>query len=279
MAACLVTDSSKPDDIANAPTVDLVGTSMLAIVQAIPELEARTGRIAIVIGGLAVLCRLGTAYRATSDLDTADRRAAGEPPRLDVLLQSADVTRAGPAGVWIPISAGKVQVDVIEVTDAELSQLPDDETDRLAVLSHAWAIETATPVRIRVTSPAGGGSTEVVTRVAEPGPLIAMKLQSIMNRPVEKERTDLLDIVRLTLDTIAGPSARAQLRNANAQLAEDARLHARRWFIDRKEPTLRLIRELPEGLDIDADAIQLVSELLLAELDRPRPSSPLPKQS
>jgi hypothetical protein len=279
MAACLVTDSSKPDDIANAPTVDLVGTSMLAIVQAIPELEARTGRIAIVIGGLAVLCRLGTAYRATSDLDTADRRAAGEPPRLDVLLQSADVTRAGPAGVWIPTSAGKVQVDVIEVTDAELSQLPDDETDRLAVLSHAWAIETATPVRIRVTSPAGGGSTEVVTRVAEPGPLIAMKLQSIMNRPVEKERTDLLDIVRLTLDTIAGPSARAQLRNANAQLAEDARLHARRWFIDRKEPTLRLIRELPEGLDIDADAIQLVSELLLAELDRPRPSSPLPKQS
>lgn len=43
---------------------------MLAIVQAIPELESRTERKAIVIGGLAVLCRLGTAYRATSDLDT-----------------------------------------------------------------------------------------------------------------------------------------------------------------------------------------------------------------
>jgi hypothetical protein len=249
---------------------------MLAIVQAIPELEVRTGRTATVIGGLAVLCRLGTVYRATSDLDTADRRAAGEPPRLDVLLQSADVTRAGPAGVWIPTPAGKVQVDIIEITNAELSQLPEDETDRLAVLSHAWAIETATPIRIRVASPSGGASTEVTARVAEPGPLIAMKLQSIMNRPVSKERTDLLDIVRLTLDNTAGPSARAQLSKADAQLAEDARLHARRWFIERKEPTLRLIRELPEGADVDEDTIQLVGELLMAELDRPGLSAPPP---
>jgi hypothetical protein len=44
---------------------------MLAIVQAIPELESRTERKAIVIGGLAVLCRLGTAYRATSLRDSA----------------------------------------------------------------------------------------------------------------------------------------------------------------------------------------------------------------
>jgi hypothetical protein len=137
------------------------------------------------------------------------------------------------------------------------------------VLSHAWAIETATPVRIRATSLPRDGSVEVSARVAEPGPLIAMKLQSAMNRPVAKERTDLLDIVRLILDPAAGPSARAQLGQADAQLAEDARLHAGRWFVDRKDHTLRLIRELPEGSDIDGDTIQLASELLLAELERP----------
>jgi hypothetical protein len=254
--------------MAKTPVVDLAGRSMLAIVQAIPELEARTGRKATVIGGLAVLCRLGTAYRATSDLDTANRRAAGEPAQLDVLLQLDGVTQAGPAGVWLPTSAGTVQVDVIEVTDAELSHLPEDETDRLAVLSHAWAIQTATPVRIRAASPSGSATTEVVVRVAEPGPLIAMKLQSIMNRPVDKERTDLLDIVQLTLDSTAGPLARMQLGGADAQLAADARLHAFRWFVDLKDQTLRRIRELPEGDDIDADTVQLVGELILAELDR-----------
>jgi hypothetical protein len=242
---------------------------MLAIVQAIPELESRTGRRAIVIGGLAVLSRLGTAYRATNDLDTASRRAYGEPTQLDVLLQHDGVTASGPAGVRIPTPAGPVQVDIIEVSDAELSDLPEDETDRLAVLSHAWAIETASPVRIRV-----GGSlaerAEVVVRVAEPGPLIAMKLQSIMNRTRAKERTDLLDIVRLTLDRATGRSALEQLGRASTQLAADARLHAHRWFVDLRHQTLRLIRELPEGATVDADAVQLVSELLLAELDRSR---------
>lgn len=273
MAPGVVTGDSPPDDVAKIPAVDLAGRSMLAIVQAVPELEARTGRKAVVIGGLAVLCRLGTAYRATGDLDTANRRVAGEPAQLDVLLQHDGVTQAGPAGVWIPTPEGMVQVDVIEVTDAELSHLPDDETDRLHVLSHAWGIRTATSVRIRAASPSEGASTEVLVRVAEPGPLIAMKLQSIMNRPVEKERTDLLDIVRLTLDRAAGPLARMQLGGADAQLAADARLHAHRWFVNLKEQTLRLIRELPEGTDIDADTVQLVGELLLAELDRSDPPS------
>jgi hypothetical protein len=264
----VVTDRDLPDDITKIPVVDLVGASMLALVEAIPELEARTGRRATVIGGLAVLCRLGTVYRATSDLDTANRRAAGETPQLDVLLQQDDVTEAGPAGVLIPTSAGTVKVDVIEITDAELGRLPEDPTDRLDVLSHAWAIETATPLRIRAASP-GATSAETVAFLAEPGPLIAMKLQSVMNRTIDKERTDLLDIVRLTLDYNAGPRARAQLAEADMQLAEDARLHARRWFVDLKDQTLRRIRELPEGADVDADTIQLVRELLLAELDRP----------
>ncbi|MGH3152859.1 MAG: SAM-dependent methyltransferase [Streptosporangiaceae bacterium] len=68
-----------------------------------------------------------------------------------------------------------------------------------------------------------------------------MKLQSIMNRPADKERTDLLDIIRLTLDRDAGPSALAQLREAAPQLAADARLHARRWFTDLSDHSLRRV--------------------------------------
>jgi hypothetical protein len=268
MASRVVEGNIWTDYPADIPTVELVGISMLAIVQAIPELEARTGRKAVVIGGLAVLCRLGVAYRATSDLDTANHRIGGEPAQIDVLLQQDGVTRAGPAGVWIPTPAGEVQVDVIEVTDAELIQLPDDETDRLAVLSHSWAIETATPVRIRVANPSEDDA-EVIVRVSEPGPLIAMKLQSIMNRPREKERTDLLDIVRLTLDQTAGPLVRAQLAAASPQLAADARIHANKWFVEQRDQTLRLILELPESSTIDVDTVQLVGELLMAELDRP----------
>jgi hypothetical protein len=86
---------------------------------------------------------------------------------------------------------------------------------------------------------------------------------------VNKERTDLLDMVRLTLDHTAGATARAQLAEADKQLAEDARLHAHRWFVDREDQRLRLTRELTEGADVDADAVQLVGDLLLAELDRP----------
>jgi hypothetical protein len=78
------------------PAVTLAGTSTLAIVHAIPEFEARTKRKATVIGGLAVLCRLGAAYRATSDLDTANRIAVGEIPQIDLLLLEDGVTRAGP---------------------------------------------------------------------------------------------------------------------------------------------------------------------------------------
>src|SRR5665811_2488253 len=109
------------------------------------------------------------------------------------------------SGALLPTAAGNVQVDVLEVTDAELADLPDDPTDRLHVLSHGWAAATATPMLIRA-----GGMPDLAVAVAEPGPLIAMKLQSIMNRGAAKEGTDLLDIVRLCLDPAAGPVLRSQ---------------------------------------------------------------------
>jgi hypothetical protein len=103
--------------------------------------------------------------------------------------------------------------------------------------------------------------------VAEPGALVAMKLQAVMNRGRAKEGSDLLDIVRLTLDRECGPVARAQLERAGDQLRADALLHARRWFDDGAARSLRVARAVPEGRDVELDDLRLVGELLIAALD------------
>jgi hypothetical protein len=157
---------------------------MSALVLAIPVISARTGRDVIIVGGLAVVCRLMRPYRATSDLDTVSRRHHGEPAQLELLLASG-AKPSGVSGVLVPTTAGPVQVDVLEVTDDDLAQLPDDPTDRLHVLSHAWAATSATPVTIRTAE-----LPDLTVAVAEPGALVAMKLQSIMNRGAARRRRE-----------------------------------------------------------------------------------------
>lgn len=157
----------------------------------------------------------------------------------------------------MPTPVGDIQVDVLEVTDADLADLPADPTDRLHVLSHAWAVATATPVVMRTTV-----MSDLTVAVAEPGPLVAMKLQSIMNRGAGKEATDLLDVVSLSLDPASGPGVRQQLAAADAQLRQDASRHVALWFEDRIDRSLRLVRTVPEGGEILLDDLRLVGELL-----------------
>src|SRR5262249_16690846 len=144
-----------------------------------------------------------------------------------------------------------------------LSRLPDDPTDRLHVIAHAWAAETATYLRLLVEE------EDVTVAVAEPGALVAMKLQSVMNRGRAKEATDLLDIIELTLPLSPGLSARAALSVASAQLRTDAAFHADLWFRARADRTLRLVQGLPEGSHISADDVELVGELLVRTLTGP----------
>lgn len=235
---------------------------------AIPEIETRTGRSVTLVGGLAVLCRLSRAYRATSDVDTANRRTENERSQLKVLIDSG-AQQQGASGVRIQTSRGEVQVDVLEVSDSELNHLPQDPNDRLHVMSHAWGIASASPMSISVAETTDDAKLETVqVLVATPGPLIAMKIQAVMNRSAAKEATDLLDIVRLMLDPEAGPVARQQLAEANPQIAEDAALHAKLWFVQHRIKTAQLIRTVPEGSDVDQETIDLVGDLLLAELKR-----------
>jgi hypothetical protein len=233
---------------------------MSALVHAIPVIESQTRRRVVLIGGLAVVCRLTRAYRATSDLDTVNRRRGGEAAQLELLIAHG-ATASGVSGALVATPVGEVQVDILEVTDADLDPLPTDPNDRLHVMSHAWAAATASDVVLRAA-----GTPDRTVAVAEPGPLIAMKLQSVMNREAKKEATDLLDIVRLVLDPVAGPVAREQLATAHGRLREDALLHASLWFDARIRRTLRTVRAVPEGLEVQLDDLHLVGELIQGSL-------------
>ena len=138
----------------------------------------------------------------TSDVDTVNRRLGGEPGQLDVLLATGATAIDG-AGAMVATPTGDVRVDVLEVSEEQLDDLPEDPTDRLYLLSHDWALRSATPLHIRAVG--GGTTSEHTVQVAEPAPLIATKLQALPNRARVKEATDLLDIVRLVLDEETGP--------------------------------------------------------------------------
>jgi hypothetical protein len=206
------------------------------------------------------MCRLSLPYRVTTDLDTVDRRSAEEHSQLELLVSSGAV-RSGPSGALVHTPYGEVQVDVLEVTEAEIGDLPDDPTDRLHVQAHAWAASTASAMVVSADE-----LEPMTVRVSEPGPIIAMKLQSIMNRGSAKEGTDLLDIMRITLDLSCGPTSRDQLEAADPQLRADALLHARRWFDQAADRSIKKIRAVSEGGDVEIDDVRLVGDLLAAAL-------------
>jgi hypothetical protein len=238
---------------------------MAAVVQGVTEVRVLIGQPPVIVGGLAVLARLSSPYRATVDLDIVDR-LAGAVPHLEVLRASGDAESVEPAAVLLPTPYGQVKVDVLEVRQVELDEPSDDPGDRLHASAHAWAHDAATNVTIDVIRP-NGERIEVTTPVAEPGPLIAMKLQAVMNRSVAKQGTDLLDIVRLMLDAGARPTALGQIGAVAAPMAADIALHVDLWFVRRRTQSLRWIQGVG-GDEVTLDDLELVAELLLAASTR-----------
>lgn len=242
-----------------------IGDEMAAVVEGVRSVWQHTGRPPVVVGGLAVLSRLSTPYRATTDLDVVDRRLDGAP-HLE-LLRAAEGARAeAPAAVHLQTRFGPVKVDVLEVRQAEIDRPSDDPGDRLHATAHAWAYATATDVTIEVVGHAGHEVT-VTTPLAEPGPLIAMKLQAVENRSADKQGTDLLDIVHLTFDARCRDTALTQLGQLDAPTASDVFIHVQRWFVHERRLTTRRIREAG-GHDVTTDDLDLVADLLLDAASR-----------
>ncbi|WP_344234011.1 prevent-host-death protein [Kribbella hippodromi] len=235
---------------------------MAAVVDAVTSVGQLAGAAPIVVGGLAVLTRLSSAHRATLDLDIVDRRSDGRPRQLEILRGSPETTAAEPAAVMVPTRFGEVRVDVLEVNQSELDHPSDDAGDRLHAGSHAWAADTATPVTISVLGSAREELARASTRIAEPGPLVAMKLQAIMDRGGAKAGTDLWDIIRLTLDPVAGRAALRQLETLEARFAADVVQHVDQWFRKKRDWSLDRLGEVTSA-SVSGDDLDLVAELLV----------------
>jgi hypothetical protein len=245
--------------------VTFIGDAMAAVIQGVGEVRTLIGQPPVVVGGLAVMCRLSDPYRATTDLDLVDR-LLGEVPQLQVLRAARGAEPVEPAAVLLPTLYGQVKVDVLEVRQIEIDQPSDDPGDRLHAFAHAWANDSATEVTIEVET-FSGAHVEVSALVAEPGPLVAMKLQAIMNRAAAKQGTDLQDIARLILDEQARPTALVQLGNCDTPTAADIALHVGLWLVDHRRQALRWIHDAG-GTDLTLDDLDLVAELLLAACAR-----------
>lgn len=239
--------------------VRFVGDAMAAVIQGVAEVRDLIGESPVIVGGLAVLSRLSRPYRATVDLDVVDRML-GTTPQLEVLRRATGAQSVEPAAVLLPTKFGPVKIDVLEVRQVELDQPSDDPGDRLHAFSHAWASDTATDLLIEVIR-RDGNQVEVTARVAEPGPLIAMKLQAVMNRSADKQGTDLLDIVRLTFDDGTRSAALGQIGGVADAIAGDIALHVALWFNRRQQQALQWIHRAG-GDDVTADDLELVAELL-----------------
>lgn len=235
------------------------GDAMATVVQGVDHVRDILGAPPVIVGGLAVLSRLSTPHRATVDLDLVDR-LRGEVPYLEVLRSSVGATPIDPAAVLLPTLHGGLKVDVLEVRPRELDAPSDDPGDRLHASSHAWAHDSATDLTLAVDS-SEREAIEVTTPVAEPGPLVAMKLQAVMNRSRDKQGTDLLDVVRLMFDASARPLALAQVAEVDASVAVDIAAHVDLWFVRQRARTFSLVRTASE--DLTLDDLDLVAELLL----------------
>ena len=163
--------------------------------------------------------------------------------------------------------SGIVRVDVIDVIDASDSSVIEDPTDRLYEMAHGWAFRTATGLRIDAVGSDRQSVVSAVARVAEPGPLVAMKLQAVLLRSTAKEGTDLLDIITILRDPTSRDLALGQLAGCDPVIAGDVALHAHRWFVEQADRSLRLIRAAG-ARETGRDELELVAALLEAATRR-----------
>ncbi len=219
------------------------------------------------IGGLAVMCRVGSPHRTTVDLDAVARDLEG----LHESIAGLAMTSSGGGQYRF---AGDMDLDVIDVapvpTDelvAELLAAGDDVSDlELNVVSLTWAHDTATPIDVTAVDELGGEPLAKATDrlVATPSGLVAMKSTAIplraSTRP-EKRASDLYDLARLL---VLPGDERATLADMPPMLAGSVAARLRAWFVDDagRDRTFRDIRRFDEPrVDLD-DVADAVEELL-----------------
>lgn len=221
------------------------------------------------IGGLAVMCRVGSPHRTTVDLDAVARDLEG----LHESIAGLAVTSSGGGQYRF---AGDMDLDVIDVapvpTDELVGELESAAggltggglTDlELNVVSLTWAHDGATPLDVVAVDELNGEPLAKATdrMVASISGLAAMKTTAIplraSTRP-EKRASDLYDLARLLL--VPGPD-RVSLAGMPGLLAGPVAQRLSQWFVDDagRDRTFRDIRRFDEptvDLDDVADAVE-----------------------
>ncbi len=239
------------------------GTTHLAV-----ELLASLPAELRLIGGLAVMCRVGSPHRPTVDLDAVARGLAQVHDAIARLAVTA------PGGGQYRF-AGDFDLDVIDVAPvsgdelmAELEGHGEPLTDlELNAVAHTWAHDTAATLDIvAVEDDTGAPLASAPGRLVATGAgLVAMKATTVPLRASarpEKRASDLYDLGRLltaaTIDDRDLDAMPAELRSVVL-----ARLQG--WFVDDtgRDRTYRDVRRFDEPrLDLDdvADAVTALAE-------------------
>lgn len=197
--------------------------------------DAGLGPYALV-GGLAVMCRLSAVHRATQDVDTVVETTV--PTAVEIITSS--VGAPDPSNPNRAIVNG-IKVDVIDTEVFRYRDLDGIEPgDQLFVVSHRWALDTATEIEI-----VAGEATASIP-VATPSALVAMKSGAVMggrSREPRKRASDLYDVYRLVLEhdraggigepLAAAPFGLGRLLGATLRthVIEEAE-RAVRWLVD-----------------------------------------------
>ena len=212
------------------------------------------------IGGLAVMCRVGVPHRATVDLDAVTRDLAG----LHETIAKLAVTAPGGGQYTF---ADDFDLDVIDVAPDSSAVLieqltahaePLDDLE-LNVVAHTWAFETATALDLVVVEEQR--NVELARAdgrlVASSAGLVAMKASTIplraASRP-EKRASDYYDLGRLM---IAGGVSADDFTAMPAPLRTVVLARMNHWFCEPagRDRTYREVRRFDEPrLDLDAVA-------------------------
>jgi hypothetical protein len=227
------------------------------------ELLSRLPAELRLIGGLAVMCRVGTPHRTTVDLDAVAR----DLPRYHDALARLALTSASGGQYHF---ADHLDLDVIDVAPMSSQELvrqlsadgPLSDLE-LNLIAHTWAHDTATPIDIVAVDEHRGVRLAAAPArlVASPAGLIAMKATTVSLRASskpEKRASDLYDLGRLLVSGGLSPDE-MDLMPTPLRVGVVERL--RGWFTTDagRDRTYRDVRRFDEPrLDLDdaADAVE-----------------------
>ncbi|MGO8871300.1 MAG: nucleotidyl transferase AbiEii/AbiGii toxin family protein [Acidimicrobiales bacterium] len=219
------------------------------------------------IGGLAVLARLEGAHRVTYDLDTVATQHGEELNVVETV-----VTTDGVGGLLMGTKIDCIAVGNIPAADIAPEFLPDAEPERIFVLAHRWALDTAEELTL-IAEDDGVAIGQVRCRFASPASLVAMKLQSAPRRRAERSHKaggDYLDLFRLVSHPTLATSISSALREAPHDLGTWCLREIQRCMVDDADRTAGIIVRsgVSESNAPTAAQLRRAGELLLSGLDR-----------